>query len=657
MTSLETTKLSTFLQSRGATVHESLELFGRARDGSERGCFAIEPIKTGELLLKLSRKSVITACDADDPCCAWMPEAARAASPMLRTALYLMREIALGESSVWHPYLSSLPKSYDTLEHWSQEELKALTGTSVHEELASLRDSSGALLGPARVLWDKSIAPIVQAAPEHWPQADLQSFLTACAAVRTRGFYDTAAGGGGPYMLPAIDMLNHARVGTATSLAVERSEDGGGVAEAGSSGAAASSSSTPSSLIFTMEAERDIQAGEEILHVYDHLDPGQLLLTYGFMPSGTEGALPVTARIRVESVLEACAAVRDQAAASADGPRLDWDPSAEWSSKRDACMKLLSSHKGVIGVSTVEPLPDALITVVLFMLMPGEEFKVLMGESTQGDTEDARRLPLLDGSALEGEPLLAAACVEAIDGAVKAKEGTYLREEDEAATGRLKAARMLCAAELEALGACRRAAMKMLVDVGLGEDEEEEDGEESEGEEEEGESGESEGEEEGEEEEEEGPASKRQRKDGKEDEIMNRIMDMPHLSESEKHERMQKEFEELDKEEEEKEREDATSRKRARALPGAERWAGSFDNLKNEDEKCTYLEELAVVLTSEQMYFLNKLREVVSDEDSGEEDREEQEEERKGTASTHPIHPIHAPASWATAAAAFRRRL
>ena len=138
---------------------------------------------------------------------------------------------------------------------------------------------------------------------------------------------------------------------------------------------------------------------------------------------------------------------------------------------------------------------------------------------------------------------------------------------------------------------------------------------------------------------------------------MNRIMDMPHLSESEKHQLMQKEFEELDKEEEEKEREEATSRKRARALPGAERWAGSFDNLKNEDEKCTYLEELAVVLTSEQMYFLNKLREVVSDEDSGEEDGEEQEEERKGTASTHPIHPIHAPASWATAAAAFRRRL
>ena len=95
---------------------------------------------------------------------------------------------------------------------------------------------------------------------------------------------------------------------------------------------------------------------------------------------------------------------------------------------------------------------------------------------------------------------------------------------------------------------------------------------------------------------------------------MNRIMDMQHLSESEKHQLMQKEFEELDKEEDRERLEEAT---RARALPGAERWAGSFDNLKNEDEKCTYLEELAVVLTSEQMYFLNKLREVVSDEDSG----------------------------------------
>ena len=63
---------------------------------------------------------------------------------------------------------------------------------------------------------------MVAAHEQLWPDASLGGFLHACAAVRTRGFFDAAAGGGGPYMLPAIDMLNHARDGTATSLSVER---------------------------------------------------------------------------------------------------------------------------------------------------------------------------------------------------------------------------------------------------------------------------------------------------------------------------------------------------------------------------------------------------------------------------------------------------
>ena len=43
-----------WLESRGATVHPSLELFG-ARDGVERGVFALKPIGEGELLLRLPR--------------------------------------------------------------------------------------------------------------------------------------------------------------------------------------------------------------------------------------------------------------------------------------------------------------------------------------------------------------------------------------------------------------------------------------------------------------------------------------------------------------------------------------------------------------------------------------------------------------------------
>ena len=529
MTSVESDALASFLRSRGAVVHEALELFGAARGTDDRGVFAVEPIQQGTLLLKLPASAVIRACD-DGPECEWMPAAARAASPMLRTALFLMRESALGPRSDWAAYLSSLPASYDTLEHWSQEELAALRGTSVYEELSGLRDASGSLVGPVAVMWDKVVAPIVTAAPEHWPSATLDSFLNACAAVRTRGFYDTAAGGGGPYMLPAIDMLNHARSGTATSLVVERGGDaameGGKVAIAGgdgdstlhSSGAGSSSSpagasSSSCSLVFSMEAERDICVGDEIVHVYDHLDPARLLLTYGFVPRANEGALPATARIQLSTVLEACESAR---AAHANGTRqLPWDPSAATERKAAACKRLLAPYDGVMCVSEAEPLPDALLTVALLSMLPAEEFDALLADGAAEAQASAAsadvRVPLLDSSALDDEPALAAACVEVIVSTVTAAERRYATQTtqamqpkaDKGSPGgavherRLGVARALCDEELAALSATRRAALKLLVTVGLGEaaggeSEDEEDGEDEDGEEGEEEEGEEE---------------------------------------------------------------------------------------------------------------------------------------------------------------------
>ena len=290
MTSLETERLANFLRASGATVHRELELFGKR--GSERGVFATAPIAKGELLLRLPRAAVMTACEDDDEC-SWMPEEARKTSPMLRVALALLREEGQGKASRWHPYLSTLPPEYDTLEHWSQAELAALEGTSVHDELSGLRDASGDLVGPARVLYDKSIAPVVRAGPLHWPDPSLSAFLRGCAAVRTRGFYDTADGGGGPYMLPAIDMLNHARKGTATSLVVERGGAGdGGKGDGGKAASkatgkaakkltAAEQAAAEKLLVFSMHAERDIAAGEEITHTYDQFDNAQLVSATG----------------------------------------------------------------------------------------------------------------------------------------------------------------------------------------------------------------------------------------------------------------------------------------------------------------------------------------------------------------------------------------
>ena len=46
-----------------------------------------------------------------------------------------------------------------------------------------------------------------------------------------------------------------------------------------------------SSLLFSMDAERDLARGEEALHTYDVFSDAQLLLTYGFVSGRGEAAL------------------------------------------------------------------------------------------------------------------------------------------------------------------------------------------------------------------------------------------------------------------------------------------------------------------------------------------------------------------------------
>eukprot|EP00308_Calcidiscus_leptoporus_P000990 CAMPEP_0119357758 /NCGR_PEP_ID=MMETSP1334-20130426/6086_1 /TAXON_ID=127549 /ORGANISM="Calcidiscus leptoporus, Strain RCC1130" /LENGTH=539 /DNA_ID=CAMNT_0007372075 /DNA_START=81 /DNA_END=1700 /DNA_ORIENTATION=+ len=461
-----------WLRLRGATVHPALDLQGRRPDGV-RGVVATQHISKGELLCKLPRSAVVTTCESR--MCGWLPEAARSLPPVLRVALFLLRECAQGGDSEWAPYLQSLPTDFETLEFWEQDELEQLRGTCLYTEIARLTDAQGQLVGPARVMWDKSIAPIVLGAPELWPQANRSAFLRACAAVRTRGFFDSADGGSGPYLLPAIDLLNHARAHTATSLVIERGEGCG----SGSGG----------ELTFSMVAERDICAGEEVTHTYDDLDNTQLLLTYGFVASADEAPLAATARISIDVLVDACEAVRD-----ADACRLPWDLGCLWATKRAVCERLLSIYDNEVAVSVKEPLPDVMLTIMQLMLMPADDFIELVASDEQhaaatsvsGDSvsESARmadfldngaesasgaisgRPPLLDASTLEDEPqfaaLVADALLRALDEAMMRYPAATSASTEPRSAKRLRVATLLRAGELEALQASRRQALRLL---------------------------------------------------------------------------------------------------------------------------------------------------------------------------------------------------
>ena len=197
-------------------------------------------------------------------------------------------------------------------------------------------------------------------------------------------------------------MLNHGRgASTSTSLVVERVAAKKGTGAGGDEGsstlsAGSTASATTEELIFSMRAHRRIEAGEEVTHRYDDLDNTQLLLNYGFVAA--EGALPASARLPLPLLFEAVAATRDNAVqlgqeeghdmeeeeedgGDASALIAEWDVGERWGDKTRACEKLLEMYGGAVSVSAEEPLPDALLTMVQLMLMPGDDFaEVLMGE-------------------------------------------------------------------------------------------------------------------------------------------------------------------------------------------------------------------------------------------------------------------------------------
>lgn len=163
-------------------------------------------------------------------------------------------------------------------------------------------------------------------------------------------------------------------------------------------------------------------------------------------------------------------------------------------------------------MSEKEPMPDTLLTVLMIMLMPNADFVDLIAESTadaeehsvtadgggqneaqnqvqvdahkrvQDKVHDETRIgeeptkawraprvdrpPLLDISALEGEPVFAALVSRALVVALDAKAATYTPEAEavEAARGvKWRMARTLRERELSALQAARAGALQLLV--------------------------------------------------------------------------------------------------------------------------------------------------------------------------------------------------
>ncbi|KAF3775357.1 Fructose-bisphosphate aldolase-lysine N-methyltransferase [Nymphaea thermarum] len=98
---------------------------GFVREGL--GLVAQKDIGRNEVVVEVPKRTWINldtvAASVIGPVCS-------GSNPWIRIALFILREMAVGEKSDWSPYIRILPKQMDSTIYWSEEELAELEGQS-----------------------------------------------------------------------------------------------------------------------------------------------------------------------------------------------------------------------------------------------------------------------------------------------------------------------------------------------------------------------------------------------------------------------------------------------------------------------------------------------------------------------------------------------
>lgn len=237
-----------FVASMGAAVHHHLRVQNTLTHG--HAVLATHPIPKGDTLLRVP----LQACILPPQCAnnstqltSPLATVQKTLSPWLALVIELMHHLC-NPASPWRTYLDTLPHEFDMPNHWDEEDLKHLRGTSVELLLAG-----NSLQEQFRTV----VQPLLRDHPDLWPPetATFEVFQRAVALVRSRGYHE-GQGALGPFMIPLVDMLNHSLAKKCTTL--QREGD-----------------------YFVMRAERDIEEGEQLFTTYGDLSNAQLLHTYG----------------------------------------------------------------------------------------------------------------------------------------------------------------------------------------------------------------------------------------------------------------------------------------------------------------------------------------------------------------------------------------
>jgi len=343
------------------------------------------------------------------------------ASPWLRCVRSLMKakvqsskeckqDDGHGHSNFFTPYIRSLPKSYDTLLNWTDEELEGLRGTVLYDSIIhqsnilhtgadfsiSLHDD---MYKAIRERWE-SLKEYLSADCEGESKSttDISQFVWAIDSISTRGFHmqqsfqsnDDDNDNGmiqngdyyGPFMLPLIDLLNHCSTEDARKGATLKQD--------------------PADGSFILCSDRDLFHGEELLHSYGNINSQQQLKTYGFVDvrrvvetcsntscrrkcDFTPAIINRSEVIDIARKVALEAFVKYERFFENDGEIEFWDPSVCWDRKKDLCEKapinqsfLIPDHI-VIRFDLIN-INEVLLTLICVLLLPLEAFEEFISD-------------------------------------------------------------------------------------------------------------------------------------------------------------------------------------------------------------------------------------------------------------------------------------
>lgn len=94
---------------------------------------AASDISEDEVLFNIPRSTVLSTANSELP--EKCPSAFTKLDPWNSLILVMMYENALDSTSTWHPYFEILPRSFDTLMYWSDDELVQLQGSAVRKKI------------------------------------------------------------------------------------------------------------------------------------------------------------------------------------------------------------------------------------------------------------------------------------------------------------------------------------------------------------------------------------------------------------------------------------------------------------------------------------------------------------------------------------------